>query len=437
MSVEQLKAIARTLHEINFGKDGIIHPVGGGIDYDFSAFLKNKTAGHKGHYFNDFTKCACIECDAICEKKSLLVPPSENSRFTYVAHGAHTIDFLAAHFKDCHNLEKWSHKPVMFLLENPSNDSGNEYWIDGESCGQKRFPSSDWFWLNSSGYSGVRPFSYPNYFTMGEYGKMIYSVMQTFHIANGYVTDSVKCGIGEDKDRNKITSTSNYNPDIIKTCVQKYLQKEVQALRLEDNQPVIIFAFGENAYNNALNYLEDDNVYLFQLPHPAHRQLSNEYRKYILFGKIAKVLLQSNFYKDVEAVNILSALQCDQFDSIPELKYSEDTVKKAIIACATEAGLPCVCKNGYLKGKLTYHIEKLNRSIVRQLVIRYKPTVKEHGYQSFWTRYNFAEDYIDFWCGTEENKSDECVEDAAEARRFRLYNFAELLVKELKALRKI
>ena len=421
--MKSLNEIVSDLHDINFGNEGIIHPVAGGKGYNFDSFLS------KGrHEYKNSDGCACQQCDVICDLRKT---SSGNARFTYVAHGTHMVDFLAAHGRAPSDLIGWSTKPIIFLLENPSNDSGNAYYTNYEKQGQQRFPSEDWFWLDSNGYRGCRNFEFPNYFTGGEYGKMFYSIMRTFHIANGYVTDSVKCGIGEKDNINKVTSTSDYDDKIIKKCIEIHLSQEIKKLRLHDNQPVIIFAFGENAYKNALNYLKDDNVFLFQLPHPANHQISDDYRKYVLFGKIAKVLLQSDFYAGVEPVNILSILKNDKFDSIPELSLKEDDIVHALKNCAEANGMEIECKNGYRRGKLTYCIEKLNQSLVRQVIFRYKPKESKQNYKSFWARYNFAEGYIDFWRGREENKADEYVEDKDECRKFFLYEFVESVIQQL------
>ena len=156
--------------------------------------------------------------------------------------------------------------------------------------------------------------------------------------------------------------------------------------------------------------------------------MSNEYRKYILLGKIAKVLLQSNFYDDVEQINFLSILENDKYDNIPKQKFKEDEVKKAIENCASNQKMKMNCADGYRKGKHTYCIEKLNNSVVRQFIVRYKPDGGEGDYKLFWARYNFAEGYIDFWRGQGENESDEHVEDEEECKKHILYNFVTLVL---------
>ena len=182
--MKKIEDIVRDLHEINFGKDGIIRPENGGADYDFTSFLSNGK-----HQYKNSDGCACRICDSVC-KDNLTRSKKENNRFTYVAHGTHTLDFIEAHRRVKSGAEVntqepidttgWSTKPVMFVFENPSNSSGNNYYVEDNSNEQKRFPSEDWYWLDSLYKEDVKKFIYPKYFVMGEYGKLIFSIIQIF-----------------------------------------------------------------------------------------------------------------------------------------------------------------------------------------------------------------------------------------------------------------
>ena len=74
--------------------------------------------------------------------------------------------------------------------------------------------------------------------------------------------------------------------------------------------------------------LKDKTISLYLLPHPANR-LANDYRKYVLFGKILRALIQNDFYKNVTAKpNFEAILSADNDENFEE--SSKDTCIKIL-----------------------------------------------------------------------------------------------------------
>lgn len=322
-NIEKLKKIVKTLHKINFDeKEGIIHPDGGGSGYQF----QHKCGKNFVHKFDkcDKNDLACT----VCDKYDL----AEGTRFTFVAHGTHTLDFIEAHKYvngkiipsiEQSELESWSTKPVMFVLENPSNGKKNNYF-GTKHPENKRFPTESWYWLSSDYDVPADKYIYPFGFAPEWYGGMMFSIMKTFNIANGYVTDFVKCGIGS---LNKTLSTKDYDKQIIQTCMGRYFQQELEALRGGDEkQAVIIIAFGDNAYENVKNNLNKVDI-LVKVPHPSPLFKTKDERAQYgrrVFTAVANVLLENHFYDGVNAVDPVSILVKEKqntltFDIIQQL----------------------------------------------------------------------------------------------------------------------
>ena len=436
--MEELKEIVSKLHEINFGKEGIIRPDDGGENYDFGTWAKNGNS----HRYGKNNPSACSLCDNEVCGKNLLKSDSKNARFTYVAHGTHTLDFIEAHRRvksgtaEPIDIKGWSTKPVMFVLENPSNSSGNRYYTTGNNE-QERFPSTDWFWLDSSYNEDAQDFKYPKYFSMKEYGKLFFSIIQTFHIANGYVTDSVKCGIGETGNHDKVTSTADYNDKIIENCVKNQLTREFDTLR-GDNEEVVIFAFGDNAYWNVYNYLKDRSKYkLILLPHPVCR-LSNEYRKYVLLSKIAKALFETGFYDGdkVDKIDFLEILKNSENDSQRQFGeiLTKESLEKYVEEVATEFNINCRESSSYSDDELTWctpHVKREDGK-VKRFILRYRATKDESNaddYQCFWASYNLSED-IDLWRGKTKSSANEQV-DIGEYGSCKLYQIMVKVIEKI------
>lgn len=450
-NIEKLQEIVRKLHEINFGADGIIHPDDGGEDYDFSKFLeKTEVREDKVVCKHQYSQCgndntACRKCEAY--KDAL---KKDEKRFTYVAHGTHTLDFIEAHTRvNGHDIpdkpidiSHWSVKPVMFVLENPSNCSGNEYLKEDEENKYPRLPTRDWFWLDSLYNQPASEYIYPNYFVTGSYGGMIFSVMNTFHIANGYVTDSVKCGIGLQKNVDEVSSTSIYHEKIIETCVKENFSRELKALRDQTEQKVIVFAFGVNAYNNIRYSLSQKDI-LVLLPHPANRNISNDQYKYVLFTKIAKTLHENAFYNGVDEIDYFEILKRDQSDyeksKVPKpirLKNIKEILQDVFDNCLYEQASEY--KDGVYTWKIPY--AKKEESRVDNIIIKYRRTAEElqsqkngkDEYKVFWANYDIPEDKIYLWRGKRKSESDEPVEIQEEREKIELYKKMLILQEKLK-----
>ncbi len=325
--MKTLEEIQKKLHNINFGNDGIIKmQLNNDGDYTYDNFKANKC--HK------FTENCC--CDVCGNNKYELLQKdlrkdSKNTYyFTNVSHGTHMLDFIKAHilndencknltdkeYKDKYdkklkNMEKWSKTPVLFVMENPSNGESEDY--DTDKGIDQKHPTKSWYWTGKK-YSNDDNYIYPNYFTQGEYGQLIYSIMNTFEIANGYMTNMVKCGIGyyknnDDPKSDVYTTIDRYNDEIVNECIGKHLSREIEQLRGGKDECITIFAFGNNTYYTLLEKEKEfGKCNIIMLPHPRNRQLSNDYRKHILLSKVYYGLQKSNFYEGIENIDLKSII---------------------------------------------------------------------------------------------------------------------------------
>ena len=404
-----IQAIAQKLHEINFGADGIIRPKNGGADYCHTI----------RHEYDNTKQCFCTLCDNFSNcvisqeyadeirKKETTLP---KYRFTNVSHGTHTCDFLQAHGLDVSATEGWCTKPVMFVMENPSNSASNDY----ADLGLEKQPTQSWYWLSSQcGNNGE--YQYPNYLTMGEYGNMVYSLMNTFKIANGYLTNMVKCGVGHDytdkkgKSAYNYTTTDKYNENIVQNCIKEKLYKEINALRRDEEKEenVVIFAFSERVYEKLHKYLKplDKNVEIYLLPHPANR-LANDYRKYVLFGKVMRGLLQQHFYDKELGVMPLKPdfeeilVADNKVDETEEITIDVENLLKKF---EKQVGITFI-KNDrdYRKGIYGYKLNYRYKNL-KSLDLWYMLTddeSKDTDFNISWVSYNFDSNEISLYCNT-------------------------------------
>ncbi|MCH5162659.1 MAG: hypothetical protein J1G38_04135 [Clostridiales bacterium] len=406
-NLEYLHAVRKKLHDINFGKDGIVRPIkaqDNAQDYGFE-MLERPQAPQSGkksewvkrcHKYPENEVCYCVDCDGITDRPCGADNPK--MRFTSITHGAHTLDFLDAHGVGYDTASKWSDKPVLFVFENPGAFNSVNYGADGvseptELPPAKRKPCNWWYWINGQddeSYTNA-DFVYPNWFSQKEYGWMVYSAINTFRIANAYVTNLVKCGVGSTvKD---YVTTDKYDAKVVDNCVGKHLLKEIAALRGgRENETVTVFAFGERVYNKLTE--EETKKALgpcevHQLPHPANR-LSNDYRKYVLLSKILCGLWDVGFYKGVAPVTfdelLLSGKQEDSFAITRELlgekleKYFEE--KREEFARDGKSFEP---STGYLKDKFTYQV--CGGKEGAHVVFRYKHKDNDKDYYVSWVSY--------------------------------------------------
>lgn len=315
--------ICKKLHDINFGSGGIVRPEMecNAEEYTFDKLIcDDSRRDGQGNWIKRCHKypegqCYCTECNKI---NPLTADENDAAyRFTGITHGAHTFDFLDAHGEPHNSVSTWSKEPVLFVFENPGSVNSGNYGNGVDAPAElpstvDRLPCKWWYWINGQDDEKYKDsFIYPNWFVQKEYGWMIYSVIRTFEIANAYVTNMVKCGIG---NLNSYLTTDKYNSEIAKTCISEQLKREINALRDENSDKhVTIFAFGQNVYDTLVQFKDAlGKCEIYMLPHPANR-LANDYRKYVLFGKILRGLLKHDFYHGVAPPDFCKIL-CDDND---------------------------------------------------------------------------------------------------------------------------
>lgn len=374
--IENLKTIVKRLHKLNFGQDGIIHPVDGGANYNFERFLQN--GGHK--FVGEDRACATCDLPAY-------------PRTPYVSHGSHTVDFVAAHLYDpdtqdvataseraCYEyISNWFAfgkavtRPVLFLLENPADNNGNNY-----EKGQNRSPSVDWYWLDRGYKDKIE--NYDSKFIMpAEYGKMIFAVINTFHLANAYATNTVKCGVcNADGSYATTKNREKYSRNTIKQCETKWLKEEISAL-CQQEKNLVVLAFGNNAYSNFKQILTKENGKLYC---------------YACEEKIAVTLVK--FRHPSHAHLYCKEQICDTVNLILNQKSS----------------IPY--NNGYSNG-YTWCVEYSDKYPDGTIVLRIGNADIE--YKSQYVRYALKSGECDYWRGTKSNNANEKV--------FELVNFNE------------
>lgn len=252
---------------------------------------------------NSCSDGCCSLCNDI-DKGSIEVE-EKNGTFTYnmkyICHGAHSLDFLRSIkkpggenlFDDVQNKPiNWNYTPVLLLFENPSNErdpwkesefADNELTIYEQNEG--KCPSADWHWI----YGGYDEdyLEYPNCFVQKAYGGLVASIIKMFRLANAYVTDAVKCSMNCDK---KFLQTDQYHAKAVENCCVNILRKEAEILTTYSKR-LTIFAFGNRAFALARKYLvKDKYTVIVKLPHPSDRNISDDFRKYIIFAKVFKTL---------------------------------------------------------------------------------------------------------------------------------------------------
>lgn len=452
--MSDIEEIAKNLHRLNFNpQDGILCPskvLSGKIsaeNYSFNNIEENIVFGKPAHVFDGGCNY-CKECvkdyadKLLYNETDTLEDKSAKYRFTSITHGAHTWDFLQAHDK-CAEVKDWSTQPVLFVMENPGPYDDKGYYKT-----ENRYLARWWYWINGQGLKENRKykFKYPEWFVQKEYGWMIYSVINTFKIANAYVTNMVKCGIGSDNCKYK--TTDYYNQKIVNKCVERYLCKELEFLRGENQQTtVIVFAFGQNTYYTLCEKLKDKNCEIYLLPHPANR-LANDYRKYVLFGKIARALKLNHFYEGVKEIDYMSILTSD-VEAVPDLKIKSsdlepaiENIKETVIREKYESLQSFVeslkgikrCNQYYCK-TVSYIIEETTGGIVSNLTFMYKAPkgdmLEDGEHKVIWVKYCFSEDCIDTWVG-KNNSADELI-DRETAETFALYRLMKFIIKKCRS----
>lgn len=383
--MDKLDKIQKTLHKINFdANDGILcpEPVRCGEvtaeEYCFEKLIKGSKK--REHVFNTEFKSYCTECNKL---NGDVLQDDKGGVFTNITHGAHTLDFLDVH-NIAHNVvHEWSKKPVLFVMENPGSYESENYGspkLPPEKG--TRYPCKWWYWINGQDSRNNEDFKYPNWFTQKEYGWMIYSMINTFQIANAYITNMVKCGACN--GQSKFVTTDRYNSKIIKKCLSKHLAREISALRGDDNnQLVTVFAFGQNVYDTLKDNVEKlGKCKIYLLPHPANH-LANDYRKYVLFGKLLRGLLQTNFYDNATMPCFCDILKGDEEQDKP-FELNIDLLRKCLKEYKLDGKeLKKLAK--YEDGAITYQV-CLDKSSVLQVIFRHSDK-QQSDYTVSWACY--------------------------------------------------
>lgn len=248
----------------------------------------------------------CSLCNNIDNEDCSRIDVEEkNGTFTYnmkyICHGAHSLDFLRSIkkagggnlFDDLQKEPiKWNYTPVLFLFENPSNEKNpwKELEFEDENLTiyeqhEGKCPSADWHWI----YGGYDEdyLEYPNCFVQKAYGGLVASIIKMFKLVNAYVTDAVKCSMncGE-----KFLRTNQYHAKAVENCCVNRLCKEAEILTQYSDR-LTILAFGNRAFALARKYLvRDKYTVIVKLPHPSDINISDDFRKYIIFAKVFKAL---------------------------------------------------------------------------------------------------------------------------------------------------
>ena len=293
--LEQAKDVCKELNMFSFNKVVKRNNVPAKWSDESRKEIRNSRSDGCCSLCNDIDKedCSCIN---VREKYD-----TNTYNMKYICHGAHSLDFLRSIkkseggnlFDDVENKpDKWNYTPVLFLFENPSSEK--ESWEESGFAEKKltiyeqnegKCPSADWHWI----YGGYDEdyLEYPNCFVQKAYGGLVASIVKMFRLANAYVTDAVKCSMNCDK---KFLTTNQYHAKAVENCCVNRLCKEAEILTMHSKR-LTIFAFGKRAFILARKYLvKDKYTVIVKLPHPSDINISDDFRKYIIFAKVFKTL---------------------------------------------------------------------------------------------------------------------------------------------------
>ena len=407
MNLENLENIVKELHKLNFGEGGLIEF---GADYCF-ARLKENNGMHKVTEVK-----VCHECDTYCNGKA---------EFTRISHGTHTFDFLDAHGVGRETVAGWPQVPVLFVMENPNGIDKNDSDKFDKGNAPKRYVKTRWHWIESQYGEPNEEFIFPNHFD--GYGRMVYSVIRTFKMANAYVTNMVKCGMTDGKN---YLTTNVYPEGIVENCVGNFLQNELKDLCKGGTQKPIVFAFGDRAYSHVKELLnrEFQGVEPVLLPHPSPKNpLSKEDRQYILFGKILHALFKNDFYKDAEKPNFRVLLSS-------KTKNREDFFRSHLIL---DWDVVENRKTYSDEGEICYEFSKTPEALVlRQRLKKGEKFIswkgKKYPVLRVWTRYTFM-DKIEFSVSPYANKGEWFEPDENTREDFQPYRIIKDLAQKYQA----
>lgn len=286
--------------------------------FSFTCVIKKANYGNQSWKDRE----AFIQCNTgCCELCGETKPRSEEYNgysLKYVSHGAHALDF-------CESMgvepdDSWNDIPVLFLFENPSLNY--EIYDEAmEGCG-KKCPAKTWYWIHD-GYKKDAPLAYPQYYRQGCYGGLVASLINTFKLRNAYMTNFVKCAMN-DPEGKRYLGTAEYQDECVSNCFKKILSEEMKILTGDFQRELIVFTFGNQVYDLAQKYFAGQETMkgkytLCLMPHPANR-LANEYRKYVVFGKVYKTLTNCGANCDAALKEFLNN---DKFTNVVSIRFCE------------------------------------------------------------------------------------------------------------------
>jgi len=279
MDIEKIEEIRRNLNEFSFTKV-VIKENENDQDLKWCKDFANKTKN--SGFCRDCEKSNCANAQGF--------EGAQDYKLHFVSHGAHSLDFCDSMGIKPDN--DWNNIPVLFLFENPSVQHENKYGElyekkEIEYDNEKKYPAKKWYWIHE-GYT-EKECIYPKKYKQGRYGGLIASLIKTFKLANAYMTNIVKCSMNN-SNGTKYLGTQYYKEECIENCIKEVLKEEINILTdNKGNDKPIIFAFSKQVYNLAQKYLSGVATEICLMPHPASR-LANDYRKYVIFGKVYKTL---------------------------------------------------------------------------------------------------------------------------------------------------
>ena len=274
------ETVMRDLRELNF--DELISV--GVPKVESYTFDEYKNNGYEHKPINGY----CISCE---EKGCHTAKKDDSYKLTNISHGSHSSDFLRA-LKDVKSTKDWHQQPILFVYEAPSKGYG--IYKEVAYKGHKKHPAKLWYWIHGDKDAA----SYPDQFKGGEYGDFVLSAIQTFRLANVYMTNLVKCGMNNEEG--KFKGLSSYKDETIQNCYDNYLKREISIIK-----PKIIFTVG-SAVEDWVNWFLKEPFCVQQLPHPAGRRrgFRDEHYKAIYFWGIARALHKAGIIDTNEGADL-------------------------------------------------------------------------------------------------------------------------------------
>ena len=398
---------ANRLHDINFNtKDGIIRIGNYKENREMFSIFNNRVFDLNGKN-NSRTFKELVGCCHLCENNEYNTPDPDKLKIEkktddyngyklcYVSHGTHSIDYLhAAGMSDKDIMKEfktneWNTKPVLFLMENPSKDYDNMYKKTQDEHYIK-YPINTWYWIhreqNSLEYMKMHA---DDYLKQGKYGEMVYALITNNKLANAYLTNIVKCGMNKRwKDDNgefqdDYLGTYWYQTKCKKLCGETNLAKEVSAL-VKGKDELIVFAFGNNAYYFAKDFLQNcnnkvirniKNKQLVLLPHPSNRT-NNQFRKVILKSYVNDVLFNSSI------------------GSINNLPNFDDKMKNTLKQILNESGVNCRCGQRNFKYGIASVKTQKEQSIFGEKEYAKNVSLRTTNNMEYWYTFDDASFYV-------------------------------------------